>query len=250
MKSSDICAALRARYAQPEWALFFEVASGTGANARRHADALAMNMYPSRGLAILGFEIKVSRGDLKRELINPDKAEEIAKFCNEWWLVVPEGLIKEDDLIPATWGVMECNDDKISVSKKASWMEGQPVTKQFMAAVVRSAGRIDAQTIGEAEARAYSKYSKNLGDEIRHGVEAETKRYRAMMENVKEFERITGKTIDRYTDVEGLAERIKIAEKMDVLHSRVGGLKFIRKMMEDFLEKTKNLDELNKHVAG
>jgi len=28
------------RFKAPEWALFFEVANGTGANTRRHADAV------------------------------------------------------------------------------------------------------------------------------------------------------------------------------------------------------------------
>lgn len=46
MKASEICAALRERYKQPEWSLFFEVANGTAGYAKRHADALAMNMYP------------------------------------------------------------------------------------------------------------------------------------------------------------------------------------------------------------
>lgn len=106
MTSADICAALRERYKQPEWSIFFEVGNATGARCDRHADALAMNMYPSRGLSIIGFEIKVSRGDLVRELLKPDKAEPVAQYCNEWWLVTGGNLIKESDVIPATWGVL------------------------------------------------------------------------------------------------------------------------------------------------
>ena len=57
--AADIHAALRLRYAQPEWAIMFEVANGTGAAQRRYADAIAMNLFPSRGLCVHGFEVKV-----------------------------------------------------------------------------------------------------------------------------------------------------------------------------------------------
>lgn len=80
--TADICAAMRKTYCQPEWALFFEVGNATGFNARRHADAVAMNMYPSRGLVLHGFEFKASKSDWKRELANPQKAEEIAQYCD------------------------------------------------------------------------------------------------------------------------------------------------------------------------
>ena len=37
------------------------------AGGGRYADAIAMNLWPSRGLAVHGFEIKISRGDWQRE---------------------------------------------------------------------------------------------------------------------------------------------------------------------------------------
>jgi hypothetical protein len=63
--------ALTVRFSGEEWARFFEVASGTGAQAGRSADMLAMNMFPSRGLRIHGVECKASRSDWLRELKNP-----------------------------------------------------------------------------------------------------------------------------------------------------------------------------------
>ena len=242
MNSADICAALRERYKQPEWALFFEVGSGTGANCRRHADALAMNMYPSRGLSIIGFEVKVSRGDLMRELINPDKAEEIAKYCNEWWLAVPKGLIKENDSIPVPWGVIECNSGSLRVAKKAEYHQANPVTKDFMAAVLRSAGKVDEATIRESRDKAYRDCMQRRDELVKQEVESRTRDYKDMKEHVAGLEALLGENFHRYTQIEGIAERLKLAadaQALDnVLKQRYCGVVSVRRQMEEFLKET------------
>lgn len=85
MKADTLWQALERRYPAPAWCLFAEVRNGTGAARRvdRYADGIAMSMFPSRGLSVLGFEIKVDRRDWMRELAQPDKAEAIAQFCDE-----------------------------------------------------------------------------------------------------------------------------------------------------------------------
>jgi hypothetical protein len=74
LKTSDINAALRRFYKTTEYALMFEVADSTGANSHRRADAVAMNLWPSRGLYIEGIEVKVSRSDWRKELDTPSKS--------------------------------------------------------------------------------------------------------------------------------------------------------------------------------
>lgn len=71
-----------------------------------------MNMWPSRGNYITGFEIKVSRSDLQRELKQGVKAESTSKYCDYWVLVTPKGLIPDNVIIPPTWGIMEYLDNK------------------------------------------------------------------------------------------------------------------------------------------
>lgn len=124
MTSSDICAALRERYTQPEWSLFFEVGNGTGGNCRRHADALAMNMYPSRGLSIIGFEIKVSRGDLSRELKNPDKAEAIKIYQDEY-NILDKPFVVETTHVKWRAGINEDHEPCVGW-----WFEYQPTEKR------------------------------------------------------------------------------------------------------------------------
>ena len=101
--AADIRQALTNTYTSPEWYLGFEVGNSTGANCSRHADAVAINAYPSKGFEVRGFEIKVSKQDLKSELENGLKSDEIARFCDYWFLVVPKGLT-DGFTLPPTWG--------------------------------------------------------------------------------------------------------------------------------------------------
>lgn len=141
MTESDIYEAVAAVHCPPEWACFRDVANATGWAGARRADAVAMNLYPSRGLELRGFEIKTDRGDLRRELSNPDKAELIAKYCNTWWLVVPKGLCDKDD-VPIGWGIMEVGEKGLRTRRAAVPRQADEVTtlnRPFIAAIARAA---------------------------------------------------------------------------------------------------------------
>ncbi len=89
---------LRERFAPPEYAIFFEVANGTGATCRRYADAVAMGLFPSRGLELHGIECKSVRSDWLRELTEPAKAEEgWYPFCDRWWVAATSAEIVRKD---------------------------------------------------------------------------------------------------------------------------------------------------------
>jgi hypothetical protein len=45
-----------------------QVGDATGADVGRHADVVVMGLWPSRGLKLMGFEIKAGRGDWLGEL--------------------------------------------------------------------------------------------------------------------------------------------------------------------------------------
>lgn len=139
MVSGHVYAALRARFAAPEWALFFEVSNGTGWHGKGYADAVAMNLYPSRGLEINGVEVKVSRSDWLRELRDPAKAETIFKFCDRWWLAVSDREIVKDGELPITWGLLVLKGGKLVQAVAAPKLDALPVTKQFFAALARRA---------------------------------------------------------------------------------------------------------------
>jgi len=59
---------LRSRYSGragngPRWAFVTHVRDAAGFNATRTIDAIAVDTWPSSGIALHGFEVKTSRGD-------------------------------------------------------------------------------------------------------------------------------------------------------------------------------------------
>jgi hypothetical protein len=84
------------------------VGNGTGQTqkVRRWADMVVMETWPSRGLTIHGLEIKTDRRDWQRELAQPDKAAEMARFCDCWSIAAPKGVVLEGE-IPDGWGWYE-----------------------------------------------------------------------------------------------------------------------------------------------
>lgn len=149
----DCVEALRSRFEARAYAIFEEVSNGTGSRARRRADAVAMSLWPSRGLMLHGFEVKVSRQDWKRELSNPAKSSEIQSYCDHWWIVSPLGIVAADEL-PPTWGLLEVTEKKKTlVTAAAPKLECKPFDRHFVAALLRRAAeRVDAQ-VSEAFSR-------------------------------------------------------------------------------------------------
>lgn len=161
MKTSDIKAALKARYKTNEYALMWEVGDTTGSNVRRHADAVVMNLWPSRGLDIEGIEIKVSRSDWRRELAIPEKSEPIQRFCNKWWVVAPSGIVQLHEL-PSLWGLMEVNPNgAMRVIKAAPVLDPVPVTKGFVAAMLRRSSEMDEALVDSLVNRKLTELRKS-----------------------------------------------------------------------------------------
>ena len=68
-------------------------------------DAVAVGLWWSLELRMHAFEIKTSRADLRRELRQPEKALEAARYADTFSLVVPENLKVTTDELPDGWGL-------------------------------------------------------------------------------------------------------------------------------------------------
>ncbi len=177
--ATSIRALLRKRYTHPEWALCFEVANATGAGARRYADAVAMNLFPSRGLSLHGFEIKTSKSDFRSEIDNPEKSVPVQQYCDYWWIVAPAHAVDES-LLPETWGWLRVDGTKLVQVKAAPYLEAKPVTREFMAALVRRANEVDASEVNklvhdkvqELRAEDEKSFNRRLAERSRRGDEA------------------------------------------------------------------------------
>ncbi len=197
MQPGQLMLALQERYPAREYAFLQEVSNATGASSRRHADAVALSLWPSRGLVLHGFELKNYRGDWIREKTNPQKADEVAKFCDFWHLVVSHESIVQPGELPATWGLLAPNAEGTALVtvKAAEKMEAQPWTRGFMAAVLRRAGdsmvprsALEAQ-VAKAELVGFE---RGKGSSPANESERELKRLRELEERVRVFEQASG----------------------------------------------------------
>ncbi len=159
--SYDVLQALRGLWSAPEYATLYEVRDGTGAHAGRSADAVVMSCWPSRGLYAMGVEVKVSRGDWKRELKDVTKSASVQRFCRHWWIAAPAGLIPSHEL-PATWGLVEVTGERAKVVVPAPVLEAEPPTMAFVASVMRNSASAHAQRLIDAHADGYSAVEKDL----------------------------------------------------------------------------------------
>lgn len=180
VSAADIAAALRARYASPEWATAFEVADRTGGQ-RRRVDCVALNCFESRGLEIHGVEIKVSRGDWLRELRDPAKGEESAqRYCDRWWVAAPRGVVQDGEL-PAGWGLLEFAGGKVRARVQAAPLPAAPPDRAFMAAFVRRVGGPGADELRALLNREYLRAKK----EFDARAAAETQRFDASVQEIR-----------------------------------------------------------------
>lgn len=154
-------AALRTRYAAPAFALFEEVRNGTGGYGTRSADAIAMGLWPSRGIEIHGIEIKVRRSDWLAELKNPQKADEIAKFCDHWWIAAGDESVVKSGELPSTWGLLVLRGGVLVQKIQGTPAVPEPVDRMFVAALLRRAAhgmeklQADARHEGSRQAKEH-----------------------------------------------------------------------------------------------
>jgi hypothetical protein len=180
-----VIARLREQYESKAWAFLEQVRGGTGAMGSRYCDALAMSLWPSRGFDIIGFEVKVARSDWLAELRQAEKADEIFKYCNQWYLAAaPDVALPEE--IPAPWGFMEMRGAKEIVTVKAApALTPAPLAPEFVGSVLRNVMK--------------QWTDKRLREEYHNGHRAGFEAGKAAVENPKppwEFERLQKSVAD------------------------------------------------------
>jgi len=184
------------RFCAPAWAFIPQVRSGTGYLKQvRTADAIAMGLWPSRGMELHGFEIKAYRGDWLNELKNPEKAEEIAQFCDFWWIVAPKNLIKIEEL-PTPWGLMVPHGSTTKTIKQAEKLKSEPIDKPFLAAILRRAQEVITP---QAKINKAFKEGKEKGlAERDRSTEWERDQHKELKETIYAFEKAAGITINTW----------------------------------------------------
>lgn len=208
LKTPEIIAALADKYKAPEYALLTEVRNRTGYGGQvRSADAMAMSLYPSRGLELHGFEVKASRADWTKELSQPDKAEAICQFCDRWWIVVGDAAIIKPGELPPTWGLLVPRGDKLVVQVEAPKLVAQPFTRAFLAGLMRnlSESSVSREELGAMYDRGvkagYRAAEQKCADEVdraKRSVKQATEHYNGLQKRVSDFERDSGLQITHW----------------------------------------------------
>lgn len=203
MTASDIIHALAARYKAPEYAFLTDVRNSVGFSAKvRTADAMAMSLWPSRGIYMTGFEVKVSRADWKKELEQPEKAEELARFCKLWFIACPDKLIDKDE-IPPGWGLIYFKDDGgFRYVKPAPEHTAIEPTWMFFASLMRDVveGWVPSSVVDQRVAEATKERLGRKVDQEGYELKEAKLEVEKMRVNIAAFEQASGIKMDRYSD--------------------------------------------------
>ena len=153
---ADVIDALERRYSATagngrRYATAYGVRSHAGFDARRTADFVAMDLWPSGGLRLHGHEVKVSRSDWLRELKAPEKAAEFIPYMNCWWLVVSDKRFVRPGELPDDWGLLAMRGAELAVVRPAPKRDAKPMPASRLAALLRAV----AQTAAVRERREH-----------------------------------------------------------------------------------------------
>jgi hypothetical protein len=245
---TQVFIALQKRYSEPEWILLRNVRNAVGyaRKEERYADAIALNLWPSRGLEVVGFEIKSYRNDWLKELSKPDKSAPIQKFCDKWYIAVGQEDIIQPGELPPTWGLMvPTRKESLKVKVEAPALQPVPIDKLFCLSLVRSAVK---------ESNPPEVLQKQLNDAKKAGIEtgregaksdlsALNNRLSDLSKSVREFEEASGVKINSW-DSGRIGEAVKLVTKTNVLSVVQYQRDAIKRLLKDLDEAVDELDKM------
>lgn len=210
----SVCEQLKKRFPAPAFCLLPQVRNGTGfaRKTTRTADALAISCYPSRGLFAVGIEIKVSLSDWRKELGDADKSQSIQRFCRQWYVAAPKGVVPLSE-VPPNWGLLEVTQARITEPKKAPVLEFDQPDWLFAASVIRSATQamVPRHEHNAAVRQARDQSKDDIAELIRLKRVADD--YDVLFEAVAKFEAASGVKIDRWSG-ESCGEQFKAFQEL------------------------------------
>lgn len=248
MQTHEIKALLAEKYKAPEYALLFEVGNGTAGNKSRSADAVAMSLWPSRGLHLIGFEIKASRADWLNELKNPEKSDAVGKYCDYWYLVVGDKKIVQDGELPLGWGLISPRGEGLAVVKEAEKIECLPVNRSFLAGLMRRNAEQDRSAIDEEIRRAVKKQMAELVElKFNNEIGALKRENERLNTIINTFSKVSGMPLYDFNVAE-IAEAIKLIRDRGILEI-LQMVSHIRETMESFARRASDAENELKKIT-
>lgn len=207
LSTFEVIARLEKKYTPPSWAFFTEVKSSVGFGNRR-ADGIAVAMWRSLGLEIMGFEVKASRADFLREIKNAGKSDEIFQYCNRWWLVVGDPSIIKDGELPPTWGLQVPHGTGFKVAVKAPSLNPVPLTTWFVAEILRR--QFNSQKRPECLEQEFQRgFEAGKSSATDVNLKYEIQKAEKLQKRVDDFEKSSGIQIDDWHDASDIGAAVK-----------------------------------------
>jgi hypothetical protein len=194
--ANDLLNRLAARYSSDEgWVMAHEVGDACGHRTRRHIDAMAINLWPSKKAAI-SFEVKVSRADFMNELAQPEKRAAFEEAGNEFWFVCAKGVVKDLSEVPEGLGLLEERGKGLVRKRAATFHRGRELSAELHRAFIKALDRRHNATMAALSGNEFAEL---------HGREV----------SLKDLRRLGGKYADHDLRVENwsLSQRVEDLER-------------------------------------
>jgi hypothetical protein len=223
MNALDVCDALHRRYNKPsqgregeQYVVIEQARAGAGFDGNNGScDLLAVNTWKSRGIELIGHEVKVSISDWKVELAQPEKAERFARFCRRWYVAAPSDLaakIKHE--IPPAWGLLSVSEKGVCrevIAAPARQPQDVPVWWWigWLAQIDRQHKRNAARRVEQGMAEAREKMAERVQQEVDARRERADRRDATLRENAAKLKAAVGLDVEHLWD--GNLDRLRQA---------------------------------------
>jgi len=179
VSAGELAAEIRRRYEPPEWFVEGELTLGS-----RRLDLVAFGCWGQR--RIVGFEIKVERGDWLRELGDFRKSEEWCAVVDAFYLATVPGVVKGDEL-PEGWGLLELTGSRLMTRRHATTRTDPPATFPRALATRLLSRRAQAESTAnfQAEWKARDALRVEAEEAVRQRLEGEYKRDAETMDRIR-----------------------------------------------------------------
>ncbi len=221
---------LSKKYPSPQYAFLSQVRNHTGWINREHgtrtADAMALSLWPSRGLHLEGFELKISRSDWQHELKQPQKAEGIVEFCDYFTLVISDISIIDIGEVPKTWGIKALQHGTIKTIRESPMLQAKPMDRAFLCGFMRNVAESTASMYtptAEVDSIVKERVAATIEYEIKKS-NMKSEQYDKLIDNLRKFKESSGLDLEQMqyawrADPEKLGEAVKMV--MDGEHRRL-----------------------------
>lgn len=253
--AEDLLARVHRRFAAPAYAVLENVRNGTGyTKHERYADAVAMGLWPSRGIDVHGVEIKVSRGDWQAELKQPEKAAAIQQYCDYWWVVAPDGVVQLAEL-PPNWGLLvpSPKGKGLVAQKDAPKLTAVALDRGFVASCLRNVSKKTGKYAEPRDALAWAEHERALKERENRAADLLRAQHERVVEEFKQriakFEQASGVQIDRWDyDNIGAAVKAVLAGRLD--HTKRSAVAVAEQLQNLAAAARCAVDEMDKILKG